>query len=383
MKRKHFFTAVSSLLLALVLCTALLHQADSFQTVLSGGSSAIRTTVLASAGDLTRADIGSLLGESTSAHQEDALLSDYALGSATDTDDATHTSLPRSGAAVKAVGRVVRKDVRLRTEQDPDATILLFLQENAYVSVLEEADGWYLVSYDGSTGYVIPDYIELLARDAEFTTYATVSADKLALCSIASVTGDTLATLAKNTGLTVVGFVNGWLEVTYGGKTGFVPADSVELTTVKPVVRKASASTGKSNSSGKAVEVSGSGSDIVALAMQYEGVPYVYGGASEKGFDCSGFTMFVYDQFGCSLPHGATSQLNYGSYVDKSSLQAGDLVFFQGTSNDNAAASHVGIYIGDGQFIHASSSSGRTVKVNSLSESYYAGHYLTARRLCS
>ena len=109
---------------------------------------------------------------------------------------------------------------------------------------------------------------------------------------------------------------------------------------------------------------SASGSSIVSIAQQYLGVPYVYGGSSASGFDCSGFTMYVFAQVGIKLPHGATSQLSYGTEVSRSDLQPGDLGFFQ---DYGYTASHVGIYIGGDQFIHASSS-------------YYNNHYLTARR---
>ena len=118
---------------------------------------------------------------------------------------------------------------------------------------------------------------------------------------------------------------------------------------------------------------------MVSLAQQYLGTPYVYGGSSASGFDCSGFTMYVFSQAGVSLPHGATSQLSYGTEVSRSDLQPGDLVFFQ---DYGAVASHVGIYIGGDQFIHASSSyyNGRCVVTSSLTETYYDGHYYTARR---
>ena len=108
-------------------------------------------------------------------------------------------------------------------------------------------------------------------------------------------------------------------------------------------------------------------------------MPYVYGGSSASGFDCSGFTMYVFAQVGIKLPHGATSQLSYGTEVSRSDLQPGDLVFFQ---DYGYTASHVGIYIGGDQFIHASSSyyNGHCVVITSLSEAYYNNHYLTARR---
>jgi cell wall-associated NlpC family hydrolase len=112
---------------------------------------------------------------------------------------------------------------------------------------------------------------------------------------------------------------------------------------------------------------------VVAIAMQYLGVPYVWGGASPSGFDCSGFIMYVYAQVGISLPHNAAMQYGYGSPVSRDQLQAGDLVFFDGLG-------HAGIYIGGGSFIHAPHT-GDVVKISSLSDSWYASTYVGARRL--
>jgi peptidoglycan DL-endopeptidase CwlO len=112
---------------------------------------------------------------------------------------------------------------------------------------------------------------------------------------------------------------------------------------------------------------------VVGIAMQYLGVPYVWGGASPSGFDCSGFSMYVFAQIGVSLPHHAASQYGVGAAVSKDELQAGDLVFFNGLG-------HMGIYIGGGQFIHAPHT-GDVVKISSLSDSWYAATYVGARRL--
>jgi cell wall-associated NlpC family hydrolase len=111
---------------------------------------------------------------------------------------------------------------------------------------------------------------------------------------------------------------------------------------------------------------------VVGIAMQYLGTPYVYGGASPGGFDCSGLVMYVFNQIGVSLPHNAAAQYGYGMPVSRDQLQAGDLVFFNGLG-------HVGIYIGGGQFIHAPHT-GDVVKISSLT-GWYSSTYVGARRL--
>ncbi len=112
---------------------------------------------------------------------------------------------------------------------------------------------------------------------------------------------------------------------------------------------------------------------VVGIAMRYLGVPYRWGGASPSGFDCSGFTMYVYAQIGISLPHYTGAQWNMGSPVSRGDLQPGDLVFFNGLG-------HNGIYIGGGRFIH-SPHSGDVVKISRLSDSWYATTWVGGRRL--
>jgi peptidoglycan DL-endopeptidase CwlO len=111
---------------------------------------------------------------------------------------------------------------------------------------------------------------------------------------------------------------------------------------------------------------------VVGIAMRYLGTPYVWGGASPGGFDCSGFVMYVYGQMGVSLPHYTGAQWNVGVPVSRSDLQPGDLVFFDGLG-------HVGIYVGGGSFIHAPHT-GDVVKISSMT-GWYAATYVGARRI--
>lgn len=115
---------------------------------------------------------------------------------------------------------------------------------------------------------------------------------------------------------------------------------------------------------------------IIQTAMRFVGVPYVFGGNGPNGFDCSGFTRFVYARGGIGLPRMADEQFGLGQPIPKAGLQPGDLVFFT-TYTDGV--SHVGIYLGEGKFISATSSRG--VAVDRLADGYWGPRYVGARRV--
>jgi cell wall-associated NlpC family hydrolase len=127
---------------------------------------------------------------------------------------------------------------------------------------------------------------------------------------------------------------------------------------------------------GASVASSTTGAKLINTAKNYMGVPYVWGGETPSGFDCSGFTQYVMKQNGITIPRTAAEQYATGTPVDKSNLRIGDLVFF---TTYKAGASHVGFYMGDGNFIHASSAAAK-VTISALSDAYYTQHYIGARR---
>lgn len=118
------------------------------------------------------------------------------------------------------------------------------------------------------------------------------------------------------------------------------------------------------------------GNEVVNYAYKFLGKPYVYGATGPNAFDCSGLTQYVYNKFGVNISRTTYTQVNEGTKVNKNDLKAGDLVFF----NTEGSISHVGIYIGNGEFIHAPRS-GKPVMVSSLSDGYYSKKYATARRI--
>jgi cell wall-associated NlpC family hydrolase len=118
------------------------------------------------------------------------------------------------------------------------------------------------------------------------------------------------------------------------------------------------------------------GGAIIATAQKYMGTPYVWGGETPDGWDCSGFTRYVMKQNGISLPRTAAEQFAVGTAVDKANLKSGDMIFF---TTYKPGASHVGFYMGDGKFIHASSAA-KQVTISQLDDPYYTAHYIGARR---
>ena len=121
------------------------------------------------------------------------------------------------------------------------------------------------------------------------------------------------------------------------------------------------------------------GQKIVSIAKRFLGLPYVYGAASPRvGFDCSGLVMYVYQQFRINLPHRADLQYNYGHHVDKQNLKPGDLVFFRELGGNDIG--HVGIYVGNHSFIHASTT-GKPIQYGNLLAPNYERRYMGATRL--
>lgn len=270
------------------------------------------------------------------------------------------SALAAEGDIAIGAGATTGSSLRMRAEASTSSSIITTLDKNVAVAVLDDTlDGWYKVSFDGNSGYVSADFLQI-DQDNIFQSYGRVNADGVNVRSSASTDGEVLASVNSGTIVTVTGLVDGWYSVTCQyGTEGYIRSDFVDLT---------------------ASSISSSNSSIISFAKQYLGTRYSYGGASPSGFDCSGFTMYVYKQFGYSLPHTATGQWQSGigtKVYSIGALQAGDLVFFNDPSrNAGKACSHAGIYIGGGQFIHSSSSKSNGVIISDLTSGYYNTYFV-------
>lgn len=268
----------------------------------------------------------------------------------------------------------VSSSVNMRAEASTSASVVDKLSNGARVAVLDESSGWYKVAYAGQNGYISADYVELSDVMNVEPGAAKVTTEVLNVRSIPDTSGDVLARLTKDTKVKVIGINNGWLKIETSSYKGYIHPDYVEI--VENVVT--TAANGSAAASAPAASTSSTRQQIVDYAATLLGSPYVYGGTSPKGFDCSGFTQYVYAHFNISLPHSSSSQYKSSvTKISRSELQPGDLVFF---SNGGSGVGHVGIYVGNNSFIH-SPRPGKSVCYDSLDSSYYSSHYIGSGRV--
>lgn len=272
-------------------------------------------------------------------------------------------SISASATELKTGIGVVETSLRLRESASTNSDTISIASPGDNVVIIREVDGWYLVDYNLDIGYMSSDYITFKERENVELGDGRINTSTVNLRSQPSTSSEMLCQMSYGDEAYIIGFNCGWYKVQYEGLTGYVRSDLMELTE-QPVYNSSASS------------VSNVGQQIADLGLQYIGTPYVWGGTTTSGFDCSGFTQYVFRQMGYSLNRTAAQQLNNGYAV--TDLQPGDLVFFNNTYSTSAAASHVGIYIGNNQFVHSASGG---VKVTSLSDSYYASRYIGARRI--
>lgn len=274
------------------------------------------------------------------------------------------TAMAADETATIAVGATTGSSLRMRADASTSSSVVSTLDKGVAVAILSgSSEDWVQVAHDGKTGFVSAEYL-VVDQDNLFTAQGRVNADGVNVRVSPDVDSELLATVGKDVMVTVNGFEDGWYDVTCEyGTVGHIRSDFLDLT---------------------ASAASGNGSGMVDTAKQYLGTRYVYGGSSPKGFDCSGFTMYVAQQYGVSLPHTATGQWKSGKGTQVwaiSALEPGDLVFFCDPSRSlGKACSHAGIYVGDGQFIHASSSKCGVI-FSDLTSGYYNNYYVGGLRI--
>lgn len=288
--------------------------------------------------------------------------------------------LPAAATELKTGIGVVEANggLRVRAKPNTSAKILATAHDGDSVVIIRRVGQWYLVNYNLHIGYIHSDYVTYKSRENIDLGKGSVDPAVANLRSGPSTASSLVAQLKAGETVQIIGFNTNWYKVTYGSKTGYIRSDLVTLLE-KPAQNYGTAATLTTNGStgtGASSSSTSAGQKIADYALQYVGYRYVYGGADPSGFDCSGFVKYVFTHFGYKINRTATAQLADGYAVSRDSLQPGDVIYF----GYGSTAQHVGIYIGNNQFVHAQNSSTGVV-ISSLSESWYANRYLTAHRI--
>lgn len=255
---------------------------------------------------------------------------------------------------INTIGTVTASQLNVRSGPATSYSIIHVLWNGNQVKVIDESGSWYNIKLsDGSTGWVSKSYLKIQAN-----TTGTVTASTLNVRTGPSTSYSIMSTLWKGNQVKIISESGDWYHIGLSdGRTGWVSKAYLQITQTQQKI-----------------------DTVISTAKSLIGTPYVWGGESlqEGGFDCSGFTQYVFKQAGYSLNRISLEQANQGLYVSYSNIQPGDLVFF--SFNQDGKVDHVGIYIGNGQMIH-SPKTGDTVKITDINVTYWQQRYVTARRI--
>lgn len=263
-------------------------------------------------------------------------------------------------------------NLNIRQEASTDSDVIGILTNHNACELLEDAGEWYKVTSGKVTGYVNKQYLvtgdeaEAIAEQ-EIKTVATVNTETLNVRAEKSTEAAVLSQVGNSEAFTVNSVADGWVEISVDDSVGYISQDYVTLAQALP--------TAKTIEQVKYGDgVSDVRASVVSYALQFVGNRYVWGGTSlEKGVDCSGFTMRILGKYGISLPHSSKAQPSYGTKISASEAKPGDLFFY----GSGRSISHVAIYIGNGQIVHASNKRDG-IKV---SNAYYRNPICVARYL--
>lgn len=263
-------------------------------------------------------------------------------------------------------------NLNIRQEASTDSEVVGILTNHNACELLEDAGDWYKVTSGKVTGYVNKQYLvtgdeaESIAEQ-EIKTVATVNTETLNVRAEKSTEAAVLSQVGNSEAFTVNSVADGWIEISVDDSVGYISQDYVTLAQALPTAKTiAQVKYGDG--------VSDVRTSVVSYALQFVGNRYVWGGTSlENGVDCSGFTMRILGKYGISLPHSSKAQPSYGTKISASEAKPGDLFFY----GSGRSISHVAIYIGNGQIVHASNKRDG-IKV---SNAYYRNPICVARYL--
>lgn len=296
------------------------------------------------------------------------------------------------------VAFVLADSLRLRETPSTGAKTLTYAPKGDVVVLLGKSGSWYRVIYNLQEGYMHESYLDTATVENAELGYGQVNYSNVNMRTGPGTSYSRIGQSKRNDYCYIIGINKQWYKVIWNDQICYIRSDYLDLTEYpyenkaskkSPLFFRGGKSTGTSvsvttlknskNYIGSSNSGNATAAAVIATAKKYIGVPYVWGGSSPSGFDCSGFVQYVFQQHGIQLNRTASTQYQHGTYVSRSNLQPGDLVFFQNTYT--TGISHLGIYIGNGEFIHASSSNG--VTISQLSNTYWSSRYYGARRILS
>lgn len=299
---------------------------------------------------------------------------------------------------------IIEENTKLKIVPVINATETIEVKKDEEVNVTEIINGWVCVETQNTKGWIRKEKIltkaeqEKIAQEQQAAQEAVeqqaaqeqaqssqktmyVSASTVNVRKEPNTSSEIVTNATMNTEVVVQSEEGGWSKVTVNGKDGYIATNLLsatrQTTSRSSTTRRSTTSTQTQDTTASTTSsASSSGAAVVAKAKSYIGYKYVYGGSSPStGFDCSGFTSYIYKQFGVSLNRTAAGQYSNGTAVSRANLQPGDLVMF-GKSGIN----HVGIYIGGGMIVHAENKT-TGVTTDTINSGYYNNNYVGARRI--
>lgn len=286
-------------------------------------------------------------------------------------------------ASVKSTKVVTAKGLNFRTDPSTGSSKISTLGYGTEVGYISESNGWSKISSNGRVGYVSSKYLGTNLSDSANGNSGNSSSDLVKDTKVVTAkslnlrtgpgTGHSkVATLSYGTEVGSISEDGGWTKVNHDDQTGYVSSQYL--------AEKGSVDT--SSPSDSTNSPSQGADSVISFAKTLLGKPYVWGAEGPNSFDCSGFTQYVMKKSaGVSIPRVSRDQSKYGAYVNRGDLRSGDLIFFDTEGSNNGSVSHVGIYMGNGEMIHASSGSSKKVTISNINSSYYSSRYVNARRV--